>query len=70
MKVRRKPVMTKRMSVSIPDLTHEKLQVWADIEGTSLADLAAYLLRREVEIAEKEGKLKYPDENVNKNPQS
>ncbi|WP_144051046.1 ribbon-helix-helix domain-containing protein [Calothrix sp. PCC 6303] len=62
--------MTKRISVSIPDLTHEKLQIWADIEGTSLADLAAYLLRREVEIAEKEGKLKYPDENANKNPQS
>jgi hypothetical protein len=32
--------------------------------------MSAYLLRREVEIAEKEGKLKYPDENVNKNPQS
>ncbi|NJR19985.1 MAG: hypothetical protein HC785_32905 [Calothrix sp. CSU_2_0] len=62
--------MTKRISVSIPDLAHEKLQRWADIEGTSLADLAAYLLRREVEIAEKEGKLKYPDENVNKNPQT
>ncbi|MEL6163219.1 MAG: hypothetical protein AAFR37_05470 [Cyanobacteria bacterium J06628_3] len=54
--------MTKRISVSIPDLTHEKLQTWADIEGTSLADLAAYLLRRDVEIAEKEGKLRYPDE--------
>ncbi|WP_414623394.1 ribbon-helix-helix domain-containing protein [Calothrix sp. CCY 0018] len=54
--------MTKRISVSIPDLTHEKLQIWADIEGTSLADLAAYLLRRDVEVAEKEGKLRYPDE--------
>ncbi|AFY57372.1 hypothetical protein Riv7116_4965 [Rivularia sp. PCC 7116] len=54
--------MTKRISVSIPDLTHEKLQTWADIEGTSLADLAAYLLRRDIEIAEKEGKLRYPDE--------
>ncbi len=56
--------MTKRISVSIPDLTHEKLQIWADIEGTSLADLAAYLLRRDVEIAEKEGKLRYPDERA------
>ncbi len=45
--------MTKRVSVSIPDLTHEKLQIWADVEGTSLADLAAYLLRRDVETAEK-----------------
>ncbi|WP_233787551.1 ribbon-helix-helix domain-containing protein [Dulcicalothrix desertica] len=61
--------MTKRVSISIPDLTHEKLQRWADIEGTSLADLAAYLLRREVEIAEKEGKLKYPDENINHSSQ-
>lgn len=59
--------MTKRVSVSIPDLTHEKLQKWADIEGTSLADLAAYLLRREVEIAERDGKLKYPDEKANNN---
>ncbi len=49
--------VTKRISVSLPDLTHEKLQRWADIEGTSLADLAAYLLRRSVEIAESEGKL-------------
>ncbi len=54
--------MTKRVSVSIPDLTHEKLQIWADVEGTSLADLAAYLLRRDVETAEKQGKLKYPEE--------
>jgi CopG-like RHH_1 or ribbon-helix-helix domain, RHH_5 len=67
MKIRKRPVMTKRVSVSIPDLTHEKLQRWADIEGTSLADLAAYLLRREVEIAEREGKLKYPDEKANNN---
>lgn len=59
--------MTKRISVSIPDLTHEKLQMWADIEGTSLADLAAYLLRRDVEIAEKEGKLRYSDENSTDN---
>lgn len=51
----------------MPDLTHEKLQRWADIEGTSLADLAAYLLRRDIEIAEKEGKLKYPDENTTDN---
>ncbi len=62
--------MTKRVSVSIPDLTHEKLQRWADIEGTSLADLAAYLLRREVEIAEKQGKLKYSDENANNSLQA
>ncbi len=51
----------------MPDLTHEKLQRWADIEGTSLADLAAYLLRRDVEIAEKEGKLRYSDENSTDN---
>ncbi|MEM9540776.1 MAG: hypothetical protein AAGA60_14885 [Cyanobacteria bacterium P01_E01_bin.42] len=52
--------MTKRISVSLPDLTHEKLQRWADIEGTSLSDHAAYLLRRAVEIAENEGKLDQP----------
>jgi hypothetical protein len=60
--------VTKRISVSIPDLTHEKLQIWADIEGTSLADLAAYLLRRDIEIAEKEGKLRYPNENTTEEP--
>lgn len=69
MKVKRKSVVTKRISVSIPDLTHEKLQKWADIQGTSLADLASYLLRRDVEIAENEGKIKYPDENGNKKSQ-
>ncbi|NJL10965.1 MAG: hypothetical protein HC908_14485 [Calothrix sp. SM1_7_51] len=62
MKITRKLSVTKRVSVSIPDLTHEKLQIWADVEGTSLADLAAYLLRRDVETAEKEGKLKYAEE--------
>jgi CopG-like RHH_1 or ribbon-helix-helix domain, RHH_5 len=69
MKIRKRTIVTKRVSVSIPDLTHEKLQRWADIEGTNLADLASYLLRRDVEIAEKEGKLQYPDENANKNSQ-
>ncbi|WP_334941960.1 ribbon-helix-helix domain-containing protein [Nostoc sp.] len=58
----KKSTVSKRVSVSLPDLTHEKLQRWADIEGTSLADLAAYLLRRDVEQAEKEGKLNYPNE--------
>ncbi len=56
----RKGKMTKRISISVPDLTHEKLQRWADIEGTSLSDLAAYILRREIEIAEREGKLVQP----------
>lgn len=58
----KKSTVSKRVSVSLPDLTHEKLQRWADVEGTSLADLAAYLLRRDVEQAEKEGKLNYPNE--------
>lgn len=63
-------IVSKRISVSIPDLTHEKLQRWAEIEGTSLADLASYLLRREVEIAEKEGKLKYPEEKASNSSQN
>ncbi|BAZ40336.1 hypothetical protein NIES4101_62970 [Calothrix sp. NIES-4101] len=70
MKSRRKVIVSKRISVSIPDLTHEKLQRWADIEGTNLADLASYLLRREVEIAEKEGRLKSPEEKANNNTQN
>jgi CopG-like RHH_1 or ribbon-helix-helix domain, RHH_5 len=64
MKSSKKLIVTKRVSVSIPDLTHDKLQKWADLEGTSLADLAAYLLRRDVEIAEKEGRLKYTEEKT------
>jgi hypothetical protein len=64
MKSNKKLIVTKRVSVSIPDLTHDKLQKWADLEGTSLADLAAYLLRRDVEIAEKEGRLKYTEEKT------
>jgi hypothetical protein len=55
-------VVTKRISVSLPDLSAEKLQRWADIEGTSVSDLAAYLLRRDIENAEKEGRLEYPPE--------
>jgi len=50
--------MTKRISVSLPDITHEKLQQWADNEGRSLAQLASYLLQRAVEVAESEGKIK------------
>ena len=57
----RSRAVSKRITISLPDLTAEKLQKWADIEGTSLADLAGYLLRRDVEVAEKEGKLEYPD---------
>lgn len=39
----KRPTVTKGISVSIPDLTHKKLQICADIEGTSLADLASSL---------------------------
>lgn len=47
--------VTKKIGISIPDATHERLQRWADVEGTKLADLAAYILRREAEQAEKHG---------------
>lgn len=49
--------MSKRISISIPDSTCDKLKKWANQEGTSLSDLAGYLLRKEVEEAEKTGRL-------------
>jgi len=49
--------MSKRISISIPDSTCDKLKKWANQEGTSVSDLAGYLLRKEVEEAEKTGRL-------------
>ena len=50
--------MTKRLSTSLPDLTYQMLLDWADTEGTSLSDLTGYILKRAVEEAQKEGKIK------------
>jgi hypothetical protein len=50
--------MTKRLSTSLPDLTYQMLIDWADTEGTSLSDLTGYILKRAVEEAQKEGKIK------------
>lgn len=50
--------MTKRLSTSLPDLTYQMLQDWADTEGTSLSDLSGYIIKRAVEEAQKEGKIK------------
>lgn len=50
--------MTKRLSTSLPDLIYQMLQDWADTEETSLSDLSGYILKRAVEDAQKEGKIK------------
>lgn len=49
--------MSKRVSVTVPDRTHELLEIWAEVEGTSLSDLASYILRRAVDEAEGQGKI-------------
>ncbi|NEO83009.1 MAG: hypothetical protein F6J87_01935 [Spirulina sp. SIO3F2] len=49
--------MTKRLMTSLPDRTYDLLQSWAEFEGMSLSALVAYLLKRNVDEAEKEGKI-------------
>lgn len=49
--------MTKRISVTLPDLTHQQLQEWAETEGTSLSDLAGYVIRKAVDEALESGKI-------------
>ncbi|MDV3002755.1 MAG: hypothetical protein N5P05_004410 (plasmid) [Chroococcopsis gigantea SAG 12.99] len=50
--------MTKKLSTTLPDLTYQLLQDWADTEGTSLSDLSGYIIRKAVEEAQREGKIK------------
>ncbi len=50
--------MTKRLSTSLPDLTYQMLLDWANTEGTSLSDLTGYILKRAVEEAQDEGKIR------------
>lgn len=52
----REPV-SKRIHVTLPDTVFLKLEAWAESEGRAVANLAAYLLQKDVEEAESQGKV-------------
>ncbi len=50
--------MTKRITISLPDSSHQKLEEWAETEDRSLAGQASYILQKAIDDAEQQGKIK------------
>lgn len=50
--------MTKRITISLPDSTYQKLEEWAEIEDRSIAGQASYVLQKAADDAEEQGKIK------------
>ncbi len=50
-------IVSKRIHVTLPDGIYQKLEGWADSEGRPVANLAAYLLQKNIEEAEDQGKI-------------
>ena len=49
--------MSKRINVTLPDSVVEKLEQWADSQGRSLANLAAFLLESSLKDAKAKGEI-------------
>ena len=47
--------MSKRINVTLPDSVVEELEQWADNQGRSLANLAAFLLESSLKQAKEKG---------------
>jgi CopG-like RHH_1 or ribbon-helix-helix domain, RHH_5 len=47
--------VSKRINVTLPDSVVEELEQWADNQGRSLANLAAFLLESSVKQAKEKG---------------
>ena len=56
--------MSKRINVTLPDSVVDELEDWADAQGRSLANLAAFLL--EVAIKEAKDKGEIPSQGFSK----
>lgn len=50
--------MTKRITISLPDSSYQKLEEWAETEDRSLAGQASYILQKALDDAEQQGKIK------------
>jgi hypothetical protein len=50
-------VVSKRINITLPDSVVEELENWADAQGRSLANLAAFLLELSVKQAKEKGEI-------------
>ncbi len=51
-------VVTKKFSVNVPDAIYEQLEQWADEQGRSSSNLAAFLIEMGIRQAVERGELK------------
>ena len=49
--------VSKRINITLPDSVVEELEGWADAQGRSLANLAAFLLELSVKQAKEKGEI-------------
>jgi hypothetical protein len=49
--------VSKRINVTLPDSVVNELEQWADIQGRSLANLAAFLLESSLNQAKERGEI-------------
>lgn len=49
--------VSKRINITLPDSVVEELESWADAQGRSLANLAAFLLESSVKQAKEKGEI-------------
>lgn len=57
-----KMIVSKRVYITLPDSVYDALERWADDQGRPTANLAAYVVEKAIEEAQKEGKIP-PDKN-------
>jgi CopG-like RHH_1 or ribbon-helix-helix domain, RHH_5 len=49
--------VSKRINITLPDSVVEELECWAEAQGRSLANLAAFLLESAVKQAKEKGEI-------------
>jgi predicted HicB family RNase H-like nuclease len=59
-------LVSKRINVTLPDSVVDELENWAEAQGRSLANLAAFLLEMSLKQAKERGE--YPDRDIPANP--
>ena len=59
-------LVSKRINVTLPDSVADELENWAEAQGRSLANLAAFLLELALKQAKERGE--FPDRDVPINP--
>ncbi|MGB7441808.1 MAG: hypothetical protein WA919_12125 [Coleofasciculaceae cyanobacterium] len=50
--------VTKRLTVTLPDMTFEELEAWAEYQGRPTANLGAYLIESGIRQAKTTGEFK------------